>query len=275
MGVCLYCGKSAGWFSDRHDECVKVAQKPYADLKDAAYQWVYGTYDFQKFGSVLVPIHKTPGIDLGKGRQSIVRGFDEGLAKFLDDKLIGSVTLERVALMMGEFNITWDEVSKETYLAWRKQKTIFHVKHKQFEKTGKKKDDLSIRFLKNEKLLWAFHGVDLREEAVKRRHVGKSAGVRVRIGKRTSVNLGRSEGHWEETIVHPVVDTGVLCVTDQRVYFAGSSHSQHFDIEDIESLSYGNRSMTILRDTDEYEPLRVSDLDGEFAHELVSKLIAD
>ncbi len=176
---------------------------------------------------------------------------------------------------MEVLGIKWDDadVDKDTRTVWRKDLTRYHVERKEYAETAKATNNLSVRFLRGEKLLWGFHGVDLREEVVKRKHVGTSGGVRAGLGKGSSVRLGRSEGHWEETVAHPVVDTGVLCVTDRRVLFAGSSHSQHVAIRDIESLSYGNMSMTIMRDTDEYEPLMLSDFDAVFAHHLLSALI--
>ena len=38
-------------------------------------------------------------------------------------------------------------------------------------------------------------------------------------------------------------------------------------------MDHGSRSLTVLRDTDQFDPLIFSDLDGQFAFELLSLLI--
>ena len=43
MGACIYCGKSAGWFSDRHDACAQKSLTPHLELRRIVSEWILAT----------------------------------------------------------------------------------------------------------------------------------------------------------------------------------------------------------------------------------------
>jgi len=82
MGACVYCGKPAGWFRDRHDECVAAAaaaRKPYETLKNDVYQLIYGKIDIDEFIKVYNAIPEHLSFEKGSKRRFVMEGFNQGL----------------------------------------------------------------------------------------------------------------------------------------------------------------------------------------------------
>ncbi|MBI3414228.1 MAG: hypothetical protein HY043_02730 [Verrucomicrobia bacterium] len=86
-------------------------------------------------------------------------------------------------------------------------------------------ENLGIVLQKGEKVLWVEPGVLHEIRVVSRRYEGGSAGVRFRVAKGVSFNVGKHRGQLvSETGVVPVSD-GNLVITNQRLIFSGDRKS--------------------------------------------------
>lgn len=132
--------------------------------------------------------------------------------------------------------------------------------------------DHPFNLQKNEKLVWAFRGVQYIETKTKRERRGTSQGVSIRVARglyyRPSTFKSRVH-EWDEN-VH--VDTGILGVTPKHLYFSGPRKSFRVRYDKIVAYDPFSDGIGFTQDAANAKPKKFVTGDGWFIYNLVTNL---
>lgn len=95
--------------------------------------------------------------------------------------------------------------------------------------------DLPLVLPKNEHPIWCYTGVQEIEQASRRRHVGGSQGVSIRLMKGISFRVGAMQGTSVSESYERAVDTGIVILTTDHLFFIGQSDT---DVLELKSLIF-------------------------------------
>ena len=129
-----------------------------------------------------------------------------------------------------------------------------------------------FNLMKSEQLVWAINGVDYYETKTRRERRGSSHGVSIRVAKGLyySPRTLRSRSvEWDET-VHE--DTGLLGITDKRIYFHGPRKRFRIRYDRIVSFDPYEDGIGVMRDAQTAKPQTFKTGDGWFIYNLVTNL---
>ena len=132
--------------------------------------------------------------------------------------------------------------------------------------------DHPFNLQKNEKLVWAFRGVEYIETKTKRERRGTSHGLSIRVARglyyRPSTFKSRVH-EWDEN-VH--VDTGILGVTPKHLYFSGPRKSFRVRYDKIVAYDPFSDGIGFTQDAINAKPKKFVTGDGWFIYNLVTNL---
>ena len=132
--------------------------------------------------------------------------------------------------------------------------------------------DHPFNLQKNEKLVWAFRGVEYIETKTKRERRGTSHGLSIRVARglyyRPSTFKSRVH-EWDEN-VH--VDTGILGVTPKHLYFSGPRKSFRVRYDKIVAYDPFSDGIGFTQDAANAKPKKFVTGDGWFIYNLVTNL---
>lgn len=132
--------------------------------------------------------------------------------------------------------------------------------------------NLPINLQKGESLVWAFPGSDYLEDKTRRRYVGSSRGVSVRIMKGVYYRVGAFQGQSITDIERVHVDTGCVFVTKKNIYFYGPQKSLRLPYTKIVSFQPFSDGLGVMRDAATAKPQFFITGDGWFTYNLVTNL---
>ncbi len=132
--------------------------------------------------------------------------------------------------------------------------------------------DHPFNLQKNEKLVWAFRGVQYIETKTKRERRGTSHGLSIRVARglyyRPSTFKSRVH-EWDEN-VH--VDTGTLGITPKHLYFSGPGKSFRVRYDKIVAYDPFSDGIGFTQDAANAKPKKFVTGDGWFIYNLVTNL---
>lgn len=113
-------------------------------------------------------------------------------------------------------------------------------------------ENLPFKLQRSESLLYAWVGVKYYETRAVRQWKGGNKGVRVRVAKGLSFNVGRTSGSSvsKDEITH--VDTGYMAITNKHIHFNGDVKGFRIKFDKIISLEHKR----FKRDIDALELMR-------------------
>jgi len=282
MGNCIYCSKPAGFFRKKHKECEakfleekrQREQKIVAEKNEILSLAASAAIGQGSIEAVSAKIKSASEfIDDVTSKGLLVQAWESAVDKCLGDSLLTKEEESKLVDFKKAFALTQDDSDKNGAYTRITQAAILRdlVEGKITERVSIV-GSLPFNFKKNEKLVWLFKGVQYYEQKTRREFVGGSHGISVRIVRGVYYRVGAFKGHPVERTETVHLDTGMLAVTDQHVYFAGSAKSFRVPYTKIVTMTPYSDGIGIQRDAASAKPQSFTVGDGWFINNLMANL---
>ncbi len=273
MGVCIYCGQSAGFLRRKHRECEEKHHVGWEQMIQLSKNAALGESPSDGLIQQLEVLAKQSFIPTWRVREAMLAGWEQAVSYFLEDGNLDPHEEAQLVKFARDFNFTREELNKNGFHSMLIKGAVLRELMEgkcpnRFQPTGR----LPFNFQKNESLIWAFDNVRYYEEKTRREYVGGSHGVSVRLAKGLYYRVGGFKGHPVEITEKVYVDTGILAVTTKHLYFHGSSKIFRIRWNKIVSFMPYSDGIGVQKDAARAKPQFFITGDGWFTYNLVTNV---
>lgn len=270
MGICIYCGKPAGIFRNKHRECAEKRDRAWNQLVQTSRDAALGTVPLEHLPEQLEQIARDSFIQPGEIRSALVAGWERAVDHFLEDGNLDPEEEARLVAFAQQFGLGQQDLDRNgAYTRFVKGATLRELMEGKVPTRFKVANPLPFNFQRNESLIWGFDNVAYYEDRTRRQYVGGSHGVSFRIAKGVYYRVGAFRGYPVETTERVLVDRGILVVTTKHIYFHGSVKSFRVPFTKIVSFQPFSDGVAIQRDATTAKPQVFVTGDGWFTYNLL------
>ena len=206
-------------------------------------------------------------------RQTLIRGWERAVDGILSngvltapDEVILMTYVQKFGLAQGDLN------SNGTFTRLAYGCALRDVLEKGTTSRAVITFQLPFNLQKSESLVWCFRNVACYEEKIYKQLIGNSQGVSFRVMKGVYYRVGQSKGYTQETARTEQVDSGMLGITTEHVYFAGQKQSFRISYKKIVSFTPYSDGIGICKDGVRAKPQTFITGEGWFVYNLVMNL---
>jgi hypothetical protein len=273
MGICKYCGQSAGILRKVHSNCEDKNKAGWAEMIRHSTQSLIDQSDLSKLGSRLAEIAGNSYIPDNQIRIALIQGWVNSVDYFLEDGVLDKEEELRLAEYMKQFNLAQQELDHQgAYSKLVKSAVIRDLVNGIIPQKIQVNIDLPFNLQKTEQLIWVFQGVQYYEDKTQRQYVGSSQGVSIKIVKGVYYRVGAFRGQPVERTERVQIDTGFLGITSKHLYFAGPRKSVRVRHDKIISFIPYSDGVGIQTDGVTAKPKIFVTGDGWFTYNLLSNI---
>lgn len=270
MGICIYCGKPAGFLRKKHRECEEKRNKGMTEMVRLAKEAALGMHPIEGLSNELAGIAENSFISSEQIRETLISGWEQAVSHFLEDGNLEIQEEDRLTSFAEHFALTQEDLDKNgAYTKFVRGAVLRELMEGKIPKRCQPVGALPFNFQRSETLIWIFNNVAYYEDKTRRRYVGGSQGVSFRIAKGLYYRVGSFRGHPVETTERVHVDTGILAVTTKHIYFHGSTKSFRVRFDKIVSFTPYSDGIGIQRDASTAKPQVFITGDGWFTYNLL------
>jgi hypothetical protein len=270
MGICIYCGKPAGFLRKKHRECEEKRNKGMTEMVRLAKEAALGMHPIEGLSNELAGIAENSFISSEQIRETLITGWEQAVSHFLEDGNLEIQEEDRLTSFAEHFALTQEDLDKNgAYTKFVRGAVLRELMEGKIPKRCQPVGALPFNFQRSETLIWIFNNVAYYEDKTRRRYVGGSQGVSFRIAKGLYYRVGSFRGHPVETTERVHVDTGILAVTTKHIYFHGSTKSFRVRFDKIVSFTPYSDGIGIQRDASTAKPQVFITGDGWFTYNLL------
>lgn len=283
MGICVHCGKSAGFLRKSHAECAakasaaaEQAAAAQAASKRAISQALIGyvTTDLPIDRLVAVVEHERAAAGTSEidAKRSLIVGWQQAVNTALEDGVLSEDESQRLAQVSARFGLEQADLDGDgAYTRAAKAVVLRKVL------AGQIPDNVTIEGVpvnlqRGEQPVWLFNRVKYLEDQERRQMVGASQGVSVRVMKGVYYRVGAFKGEPVVSTQRKHVDTGMLLVTTRNLYFVGPAKSMRIPHAKVVSFAPYSDAFGLTRDAATAKPQFFLVDDPWFAFNLVTNL---
>lgn len=280
MGICLYCGKPAGFLSNKHAECREKEWQRERDIVEGKQQIaievaqaIKGSDNFDVLEKNITEIELSKFVPSADRKALLIKGWENAVEQFLQDRVLEESEEKRLVEFKDRFALSQNELDVNGALTKvTKAAVLRDVLNGIVPQRVKFDESLHINFQKGELVVWAFLGSQYLEDKTSRKFVGGSQGVSVRVAKGVYYRVGAFKGQAVEHTDRVLVDTGSVVVTNKNIYFVGSKKSIRLPYAKIISFEPYSNGIGVMRDAATAKPQIFVTGDGWFTYNLVTNL---
>lgn len=274
MGICIYCGKPAGFLQKKHRECEEKRNKGMAEMVRLAKEAALGMHPIEGLSNELAGIAENSFISSEQIRETLISGWEQAVNHFLEDGNLEIQEESQLTSFAEHFALTQEDLDKNgAYTKFVRGAVLRELMEGKIPKRCQPIGALPFNFQRSETLIWIFSNVAYYEDKTRRRYVGGSQGVSFRIAKGLYYRVGSFRGHPVETTERVHVDTGILAVTTKHIYFHGSTKSFRVRFDKIVSFTPYSDGIGIQRDASTAKPQVFVTGDGWFTYNLLVNIV--
>jgi hypothetical protein len=133
-------------------------------------------------------------------------------------------------------------------------------------------ENLPINLQKDEEVVWVFPGCEYLEDTTRREYVGHSQGMSFRIMKGVYYRVGGFKGRPIDRTERVHIDTGIVVLTNEHIFFAGPLKAVRVPYAKIVSFQPFSDGIGIIRDASSAKPQIFVTGDGWFTYNLATNL---
>ena len=273
MGTCQYCGQDAGFFRKQHDECQQKHDRGISQMVSLASNVARTGNGLQTLEQQLNSIAGTMAPVRVNTRQVIIRGWEQAVDGILGDNVLTASEEALVMAYVQKFGLGQADLNANgafTRLAYGC--ALRDVLEKGTTSRAVITFQLPFNLQKGESLIWCFRNVACYEEKIYKQRIGNSQGVSFRVMRGVYYRVGQSKGYTQETSKTEQVDTGMLGVTTEHIYFAGEKKSFRIPYKKIVSFTPYSDGIGICKDAANAKPQTFITGEGWFVYNLVMNL---
>jgi len=268
MARCELCGKPAGWFKTKHDECTAARKQGWSEMVTTA-KGALVARRHERLLSELQEVAAKYGIPNDFIRNSLVVAWTSALDEALEDGLLSNDEEDSLAQFQSAFELRRDELDQQGYYMRAMRAVVLRDLMEGKLPSGVQAVGFPFNLQKSESVVWAFNDVEYFETRVKTEYVGRSQGASIRIAKGLYYRVGTFRGTPIQTSHVVDVGRGPLLVTTKHLYFSGGGKSIKVPFTKIVSFEPFSDGFGIHRDAASAKPQVFRTGDGWFAYNLV------
>lgn len=273
MGTCTYCGQDAGFFRKQHDECQQKYDRGFSQMVSLANNVARTGTGLQTLEQQLNGIAATMVPVRVNTRQALIHGWEQAVDGILGDSVLTASEEAQVMTYVQKFGLAQADLNTNgafTRLAYGC--ALRDVLEKGTTSRAVITFQLPFNLQKGESLVWCFRNVACYEEKIYKQRIGNSQGVSVRVMRGVYYRVGQSKGYTQETSKTEQVDTGMLGVTTEHIYFAGEKKSFRIPYKKIVSFTPYSDGIGVCKDAANAKPQIFITGEGWFVYNLVMNL---
>ena len=274
MGVCVYCGKKAGFLRKLHQECESRATAGKRELIEIGSRVLNGGDAIEasrRVHEIVLDTH-LPDVVVG---DILAKEFESAVDEALSDGLLTEAEEQRLLHYKKTFSLNSDFLDRYSRSITRVRDggILRRIVSGDYPPDVDLPHGIRFNFQKSEQLVWVFPDVEYYESRTRKEYVGASRGVRIRLAKGLYYSTSSFRGHPVETehMVH--VDDGTLAVTTKHLYFGGGSRASfRINFRKIVSFTPLDDALGVMRDAKTAKPQFFKVDDGWFIYNLVANV---
>lgn len=280
MGNCKYCGKPAGFFRGKHDECEEQHQQRERVIEGGrkriaveVCRAIKGSENFDSLEQRITEIERSSFVPPTERKTLLAEGWENSVDQFLEDGILETTEEIRLVEFKERFALSQSDLDKNGVLTKTTKAAVLRdVLNGVIPKRVSVDGNLPINLQKGEQIIWAFPNSKYVEDKTRRQFVGSSQGVSVRVMKGVYYRVGAFKGQAVEHTERVHIDSGLVVVTNKNVYFAGPRKSVRIPYSKIVSFEPFSDGIGIMRDTATAKPQIFVTGDGWFTYNLIRNL---
>ena len=273
MGTCTYCGQDAGFFRKQHDDCQQKYERGFSQMVSLATNVARTGNGLHTLEQQLNNIASSTVPARVNVRQALISGWEQAVNGILNDGVLTAAEEALVMTYVQKFGLGQGDLNSNgafTRLAYGC--ALRDVLENGTTSRAVITFQLPFNLQKGESLVWCFRNVACFEEKIYKQHIGNSQGVSFRVMKGVYYRVGQSKGYTQETAKTEQVDTGMLGVTTEHIYFAGQKQSFRIPYKKIVSFTPYSDGIGICKDAVKAKPQTFITGEGWFVYNLVMNL---
>jgi hypothetical protein len=273
MGNCKFCGKPAGFLHSEHTECEQLHENSEKQIVAEISQALSPSGSLDALQSRLTEIAQDGYISENERQTLLVQGWTDAVNRYLEDGVLDESEETRLVEFKNRFSLAEADLDANgAFTRIVKAGVIRDVLNGVIPRRMKLDANLPINLQKDEEVVWVFPGCEYLEDKTRRQYVGGSQGVSVRIMKGLYYRVGGFAGQPVDRTERVHIDTGMVVVTNQHIYFAGPSKALRLPYAKIVSFQPFSDGIGIIRDASNAKPQIFVTGDGWFTYNLVTNL---
>jgi hypothetical protein len=270
---CIFCGKPAGFFHNKHHECAEKYESGRRQITHLIFDSPSSMDSIGSTASKVIQIAARSFISEPERRDLFLAAWSLAVDNALDHGVLSEEVEKRLVELKEGLSLSsaaltrtdaWDRMVKSAVLRDLMAGVIPH----RMTVDG----NLRFNFQKSEQVVWVFEEVDYLEDKTRRQYVGGSRGVSVRVMKGVYYHIGGFKGHTIDRTERAHVDTRLVAVTTKQIYFAGAKKAFRIPYAKIVSFEPFTNGLGIMRDGVAAKPQIFVTHDGWFSYNLVTNL---
>lgn len=273
MGDCKFCKKPAGFLRFTHKDCDAKHKGGRNEIFSTALAALRSSADLADLKEKIQFIARSSHINAPDQSTLLVSAWRSAVDSFLEDGVLDPSEETRLVHYKNHFLLNDADLDKAGHLTkTTKAGVLRDLTEGRIPERVKLDGSVAINLQKNEKIIWAFPGTEYLEDKTKRRYVGRSAGVSIRIMKGVYYRESAFRGHPVEHTERVSFGRGLLVVTNKHFYFHGPGKSFRVPFQKIVSFEPYSNGIGFTRDTASAKPQVFINGDGWFIYNVVSNV---
>jgi hypothetical protein len=276
MGLCKYCGEKAGLFRSKHKACEAKKLAGQANIIHEVEQFILHKDEFDHLKTNVQQIASENFIQLEELNALYGKGFDEAVAKILEDGILTEEEETQIGLFKSHFKDDFEKIDTNKSINKVVKSIILRDLLNGTIPESRINYEGTIPFLlqKGEHFLWVFTNVAYHERVNKTVYVGRSQGVSVRIAKGIYYRTSSFKGNPVVTNELRYISTGILAFTNKHVWFSSDKKSFKIPYTKLVTIEPFDDGCGLLKDGVSAKPQIFSNIDGWFTYNLVSNMVS-
>lgn len=309
MGDCVFCGKPAGLFKSRHQECMladeraqqlrrdeesarekaqatedierktakAAAEKVHHDLVQGlmldAYLTVKNGGDLVALDGRLIDAISDGWIAHQQKTEMLISAYEMSVEAFLDDGVLDAEEEDKLVKCQDRFALSQAQLDRNgKFLRVAKSAILRRVLQGEVPANVDVDAGGVVNFQKGETPVWLFNDCEYLEDVVRKQFVGRSQGMSFRVMSGVYYRVGGFKGEPVTSVERKSLGSGALVVTDQNLYFVGPNKTTRIPYKKVVSFTPHSDAVGVMRDTATAKPQFFVVGDPWFAFNLITNL---
>jgi hypothetical protein len=268
MGLCIYCGKPAGFLRTRHRECTDAHFREQASIVQMSEEALVKTTDLATLDESIKAALPVGHLKPNEIPPLLITAWDNAVKHYLEHGPLTEDAEAHLHAFTERFGLQPILDRDALYMVVVKSAVLRELTEGKVPNRCNLTGPVPFNFAKDEKLIWVFNGVNYYKEKTRRQYAGHSSGASIRIAKGVYYRTSAFRGAPIDVNYVSLEDRGALAVTNKEIYFAGPHKSFRQPFKKIVTIVPYNDGVGFTRDTASARPETLQTSDGWFTYNL-------
>lgn len=273
MGVCAYCGKSAGFLRSSHRGCREAHDRAFAGIVDRVAGAGRRASGAEELRTEIDAAAKSGRLDAPTLRKAVVAGWERAVEHAFADGVLSADEERTLAGLAKRFRLSPEELDGNgAWTRMAKGAALRDVLNGEIPERANIAGRLPFNFQKSERLVWVFENTEYLEDKTRTHYRGGSRGVSIRVARGLYYRTGAFRGERIQTTETVSVDAGLLGATTKHLYFSGPKTGFRIRYDRIVAFEPYSDGIGVQREAASAKPQKFITGDGWFVYNLVTNL---